>query len=115
MISRQLRESLSNRNNVVVLCGICNDSSKTVPHTLQPEKIKTRDTPKQGITEVRSGTNQSISSHNSSISFQIPSESFENPDLNKSSLTGALNLPQKQLYYTSRIFLALERMAKGDW
>ena len=74
-----------------MLAGICNNSSKIVLDTMQPVKFKIRGTLvsyKQGITAVKSATNQSISSHKS-ILCEIPSEKLEIPDLNKTSLTCA--------------------------
>ena len=67
--------------------GIGNYSNKTVLGTLQLMKIKSKETPKQGITVVSSTTNNSICSHNSSITYEIASVMLKISDLSKTSKT----------------------------
>ena len=78
MFKRQPRERFFMRSDVRVLDGIGNDSSKTVLNTVQRTKIKSRDTPKQGIRVIYLTTNQSICSNKSSITCEITSEITRN-------------------------------------
>ena len=64
-------------------------------NTLNFMKIKSRGTPKQGITVVKSTTNQSIHSHKSSMMFEIVSERLKIMDLGKTGLAGDLGMPRK--------------------
>ena len=70
-----------------VLGGISNNSSNTVMKTLEPAKIRNREAYKQGITVVKTTSNQSVCSQKSSITCEIPTESLKIPDMNKISLT----------------------------
>ena len=67
--------------------GIGNNSSKTVLNTQEPAKIKSKETSKQGITVVKTTSNQGVCSQKSSFTCEILSESLKIPDLNKRSLT----------------------------
>ena len=49
---------LSYRSDLIVLGGINNNSSKAVLNTLEPLKVKSRKTSAQGITVVKSTSNQ---------------------------------------------------------
>ena len=69
------------------------DSSKTVKGTLQLTKIKSRETPKQGITVVMPTTTQSICSHKSSNMCEVASKTRKILDLSKTCLTGVLYMP----------------------
>ena len=53
-------ESLSDKSDVQVLGSTGNNSSKTVLHTLQLVKIKSRETPKQGIRVIQFTNNKCI-------------------------------------------------------
>ena len=74
-----------------------NDSSKTIPDTLQLTKIKNRETTTQGITVVKSttSTNQSIRSDKSSMTCEIASEMYMIPHLSNKTLTDVLDMPQE--------------------
>ena len=65
-------------------------------NTLQFTKIESCETPKQGITVVKSTPNQIICSHKSSMIYQIASEMLKIQDLSKTGLTDILGLPQKK-------------------
>ena len=60
-------ENHSNSSDMKVLGSIADSYSKTLLGTLMFMKIKSKETPKQGITVVVSTTNQSMCSHKSSI------------------------------------------------
>ena len=60
-------QTLSNKSETPVLGGISHNSSKTVLNTLEPMKIKSRDTSKQAITVVQMTLNHKCSfTHESS-------------------------------------------------
>ena len=71
-----------------VLGGISHNSGKTVLNTLQAAKIKSRESSKQGITVVK------MTSDKCSFKRKIPSE-FKISDMNKSSLTGILDMERQ--------------------
>ena len=75
MIDRQPMKTLSFRNDMWVLGEIMHNYSKTVLNTLEPAKIKSRETSKQGITVVETTCNQGVCSQNSFMRA-IPSEFF---------------------------------------
>ena len=58
------------------------NSSKTVLETLEPAKVKSRETSKQGITMT---PNKNVCSQKNSITCVIPSESLHIPDMNKTN------------------------------
>ena len=70
-----------------VLGGITHNSSKAILDTLEPAKVNGRQTSKQGITEVKLTSNQSVCSQKSSFVHKIPTELLEIPDMNKTNLT----------------------------
>ena len=69
-------KTLSYRSDMRVLGGIRHNSSKAVLNTLEPTKVKSRQTSKQGITAVRSTSNQGVCSQKSSFTYKTPSESL---------------------------------------
>ena len=54
----------------------CHNSSMAVLNTLEPAKVKSRETSKQGITVVKSTSNQDVCSQKSSFTCKITSESL---------------------------------------
>ena len=76
--------------------------------------IKSRETPKQGITVVRSTTNQTIHSQRSSITCEIASEMLRIPDLSKTRLI-VMDLcfghasKRKKKYYQTKVQGCLNR------
>ena len=69
------------------LVGIGKNSSNTVLDTLEPVKIKSRQTSKQGITVVKMTCPTKAFAAKRGASHEIPSESLKIPDINKTSLT----------------------------
>ena len=60
--------------DVSIPSGVGNDSSKTIVNTLQLAKIKGRETPKQGISVVKSAFNQSIHKIKRIMTYEIASK-----------------------------------------
>ena len=85
-------ESLPNRSDVPILSGIGSNSGQTI---LQLTKIKSWETPKHGVTVVKSTSNHSIRSHKSSMMWQIVPEMLTIPDLSKTRCADILDMPQK--------------------
>ena len=79
---------LQNMSDVLIFCSVGHASSKAILDTLLRMKIKSRETPKQGIIVVMSTTNQGICSHKSCIMYEIASDVLNIQDLNKTCLTG---------------------------
>ena len=63
--------SLSYSSDMGQIGDIGNNCSQTVLDTLQLVEIKRRETPELGIAQAKSTTNQSISIHKNSISYEI--------------------------------------------
>ena len=60
MHDKQPMKTLSYMSDMGVLRGIRHNSSKAVLNTLQPTKVKSRETSKPGIRVVKSTSNQSV-------------------------------------------------------
>ena len=89
-------KTLSCRSNIRVLGGIRYNSSKTVLNTLDPVKIKSRETPEQGVTVVKTTSNQGVCSQKSSFMREIPAESPKIHHMNKTSLISIPDMQEKE-------------------
>ena len=74
-----------------VLGGIGINSSKSILDTLEPSKIKCRETSKKEITT----SSQSVCSQKSSITCEIPSGLLKIQDINKTSIMGIPNMARR--------------------
>ena len=70
-------KNLTNRSDMRVLGGLGNNYSKIILVTLEPTKIKSRETSKKGLRVAKTTSNQSVCSQKSSITCETPSESLK--------------------------------------
>ena len=76
-------------------------------------KIKSCETPKQGITILKSTPNQSIRSHKSSMTCHIASKMLKIMDLSKTGLTDILHMPRKGKVTIKPYTKVLEKAGKA--
>ena len=80
------------------LVGVGDNSNQTILNTLHIIKIKSREIYKQGITAVKSTSNQSIRSLKGVMMCEVTSDTLKIPDFSKTGLTDASN--RKNHYQT---------------